>query len=222
MFPYRQLTFGPFVPQTFGLRAVLSKGNSGAQNDLMHAARTRVASKAGARTARRKGAETLEFTLVFLPMIMMILVLLDISWAFFAKSTLTAAVRTGLRYGITITGAQAGAANSDLVAMVKNRVQQRSLGLLAGSAGLAKIKVHFYMPPAPGTNAAPTLVDAQSDANKPLNIMQVSVEGFNLSPLVPRIFGLYQPIDNSASVIVATSYDMIEASRDVPPKGIAP
>jgi Flp pilus assembly protein TadG len=188
----------------------------------MCAARNTAALKAGRRTSRRKGAESLEFTLVFLPMIMMILVLLDISWAIFAKSTLTAAVRTGLRYGITITGTQATAASSDLVAMVKTRVQQRALGLLSGSTGLAKIKVHFYAPPASGSNAAPVLVDAQADANKPLNIMQVSVEGFTLSPLVPRLFGLYQPIDNAASSIVATSYDMIEASRDLPPKGIAP
>jgi hypothetical protein len=155
-------------------------------------------------------------------MTMMIFVLLDMSWAFFAKSTLNYAVRTGLRYGITVTGTQASAAGSNLVAMVKGNVQQNALGLLSGSAGLAKIKVHFYAPPAPGTNAAPTLVDNQADANKPLNIMQVSVEGFALAPLLPRLFGLYQPIDKTASSITATSYDMIEPSRDVPPKGVAP
>jgi len=172
----------------------------------------------------RRGAEMLEFTFAFLPLICMILVFLDITWAIFAKSTLNYAVRMGLRYGITITGTQATAANSDLAAMTKARVQSTSVGLLAGSAGLAKIKVHFYQPPSPGSNTAPTLVDSAADANKPLNIMQVSVEGFNLSPLVPRIFDWRTrgAPDKSSTPIAATSYDMIEPSRDVPPKGTVP
>src|ERR1022692_5121216 len=55
------------------------------------------------RANPRKGAEMMEFTLVFLPMLAMVLVLIDISWAVFAKSTLEYAVRTGVRSGITIT-----------------------------------------------------------------------------------------------------------------------
>ena len=164
----------------------------------------------------------MEFTLCFLPLLMMILVLLDVAWAVFAKSTLTFAVRMALRTGITITGTEATAAGSDLVAMTKANVQKFSLGMLRGSTGLAKIKVHFWQPPAPGTNSAPTLVDAQSDANKPYNIMQVSVENFTLSPLVPRLFGWNKPIDSASTPIAATSFDLIEPSRDVPPKGSAP
>jgi len=170
---------------------------------------------------RQKGAELIEFTLCFLPLMIMILVLIDAAWAIFAKSTLTFAVRMALRTGITITGTQASAANSDLVAMTKANVQKYSLGMLRGSSGLAKIKVHFWQPPAPGTNAAPTLVDSASDANKPYNIMQVSVEGFTLSPLIPRLFS-WKQLDTSATPIAATSYDLIEPSRDVPPKGTAP
>ena len=172
---------------------------------------------------KRKGAELIEFTLSFLPFLAMVLVLLDVAWAVFAKSTLTYAVRAGLRQGITITGTQATAAgNSTLTAMVKSTVQANALGLLAGSSGLAKIKIHFYQPPDPSVNAAPTQVDAASDANKPGNIMQVSIEGFALSPLVPRLFTWKQAADNASSAVAATSYDLIEPSRDVPPKGVAP
>jgi hypothetical protein len=168
----------------------------------------------------------IEFTFVFLPLMCMILVFVDIAWAIFAKSTLNYAVHAGLRYGITITATQAAACAcpgaSDLVTMTKTRVQQSAVGLLAGQPGYDKIKIHFYSPPDPGTNAAPTLVDSAVDANKPLNIMQVSVEGFNLLPLVPRIFGWRVAADKSSSAINATSYDMIEPSRDMPPKGTAP
>ena len=164
----------------------------------------------------------MEFTLSFMPFLAMVLVLLDIAWAVFAKSTLTYAVRAGLRQGITITGTQAAAASSNLTAMVKSTVQQNALGLLAGSSGLAKIKVHFYQPADPSVNAAPTQVDAAANANQPMNIMQVSIEGFALSPLVPRLFTWRQAVDNASTSIAATSYDLIEPSRDVPPKGTAP
>jgi Flp pilus assembly protein TadG len=177
----------------------------------------------GRKGNRRRGAELIEFTLSFMPFLAMILVLLDIAWAVFAKSTLTYAVRAGLRQGVTITATQATAAgNSNLVAMVKSTVQANALGLLAGSSGLSKIKVHFYLPPDADVNAAPTQVDAAADANKPMNIMQVSIEGYTLSPLVPRLFTWRQAVDNTSTAIAATSYDLIEPSRDVPPKGTAP
>jgi len=176
------------------------------------------------RKQRRRGAEMLEFTFVFMPLMCMVFVFLDIAWAIFVKSTLNYAVHQGLRYGITITGTQATAASSDLSAMTKARVQASAIGLLAGTTGLSHIKIHFYTPAAPSTNAPPTQVDAAPDANRPLNIMQVSIEGFSLSPLLPRIFGWYDKSspDTSATPIAATSYDMIEPSRDIPPKGTVP
>lgn len=162
----------------------------------------------------------IEFTLVFLPMLAMILVLIDISWAVFAKSTLEYAVRTGVRTGITITRTQAMAAGGCLTELVKAKVQANSLGLLAGSSGLSKIKVNYFLPS--GTSSAPTDVSDQSDGNKPLNIMQVSIQGFALRSLAPRIWNWRQPADVSSSAIYAASADLIEPSRDVPCIGSAP
>jgi hypothetical protein len=172
------------------------------------------------RVNPRKGAEMLEFTLVFLPLLMMIFVLLDISWAVFAKSTLEYAVRRGVRQGITITGTQATAAGTCLTEMVKSKVQSSALGLLRGSSGLAKIKVHYFLPS--GTGSAPTDVSALASGNRPLNIMQVSIEGFALRALTPRIWSWRQAPDVGASAIYAGSADLIEASRDVPCIGVAP
>jgi hypothetical protein len=106
--------------------------------------------------------------------------------------------------------------------MVKTAVQQNSLGLLAGSAGLAKIKVNYLQPPAAGSTAAAVDVSTASNGNAPLNIMQVSVQGFSLRPLVPRIYGLSTAADASATAINAVAADLIEPSRDVPPIGTAP
>jgi Flp pilus assembly protein TadG len=175
------------------------------------------------RRKRRKGAELLEFTLALLPLLMMMFVLLDAAWAIFVKSTLSYAVRNGVRLGITITGTQATAAGSDLTAMVKANVQSNSMGLLSGSAGLAKIKVNYYQPPAPSDTSGVTVdVSTQPNGNNPLNIMQVSIQGFSLGPLIPRLFGLRTAVDFSSTTISAVAADLIEPSRDPPPIGTAP
>jgi Flp pilus assembly protein TadG len=174
------------------------------------------------RRSRTRGSELLEFTLTFLPMMAMILVLLNIAWAVFVKATLQYAVRTGVRTGITITGTQATAAGSDLTAMVKSVVQQRSLGLLKGSAGLSKIKVRYFQPPAPGSNGPAVDVSNQPNGNTPLYIMQVSVENFSLAALIPRIYKWSEAPDKRPTTINAVSADLIEPSRDVPPIGVAP
>jgi len=164
----------------------------------------------------------LEFTLAFLPMMAMLFVLLDIAWSVFAKSTLQYAVRAGVRKGITVTGVQATAAGGCLTDIVKSTVQSSALGLLAGSTGLAKIKVNYYQPPAPGSTAAAVDVTSQTNGNQPLNIMQVSIQGFPLRALVPRIFGWKNTPDTSATQIAVASADLIEPSRDVPCIGTAP
>ena len=163
----------------------------------------------------------LEFTLTLLPMLIIIFTMLDVAWAIFSKGTLEYAVRTGVRKGVTITGTQATAAGGCLTDMVKSHVQANSLGLLRGSSGLAKIKVNYLQPPPPGSTAAATDVSTQSNGNQPLNIMQVSVQGFTLAALVPRIFG-WKTIDTSATTISIASADLIEPSRDVPCIGTAP
>jgi len=174
------------------------------------------------RKHRRKGAEVLEFTLAFLPLMIMVFVLLDIAWGVFVKATLQYAVRTGVRHGITITGTEATAAGGCLTDIVKSTVQSNALGILRGAGGLAKIKVNYFQPPAAGSAAAAVDVSGNADGNVPNNIMQVSVQNYSLKALVARIFSWRTPIDASATVISAASADLIEPSRDVPCIGTAP
>jgi hypothetical protein len=170
----------------------------------------------------RKGSELVEFTLAFLPLLAIMFVLVDCAWAIFVKSTLEYAVRAGVRQGITITGTQATAASSNQTAMVKSIVQGNSLGVLSGASGLAKIKVHYFQPPAPNSNAAMTDVSSQINGNAGLNIMQVSIEGYAVPSLVPRIFSWKTAADNSAIAIAAIAADLIEPGQDSPPIGTAP
>jgi len=160
--------------------------------------------------------------MAFLPLLVILFALLDIAWAVFSKATLQYAVRAGVRHGITITGTQATAAGGCLTDIVKSTVQSNSLGLLSGSSGLAKIKVNYYQPPAPGSTSAATDVSTQTNGNAPLNIMMVSVQGYSLKALVPRIFGWRQAVDTAATPISVASADLIEPSRDIPCIGTAP
>ena len=188
----------------------------------MNAASTPQRLRRSRRHTRQKGAELLEFTLTLLPYLAITFVLLDAAWAVFVKSTLQYAVRAGVRSGITITGTQATAAGSDLTSMVKSIVQQKSLGILSGNTGLSRIKVHYLQPPPEGSSSAAVDVSSQSSGNTSPNIMQVSVEGYTLPALLPRIFSWREAPDTSATPIAVVAADVIEPSHDVPPIGVAP
>jgi Flp pilus assembly protein TadG len=174
------------------------------------------------RRRRRRGAEFIEFTFVFLPFLVMMFVLIDVAWCVFVRATLDYAVRAGVRSGITITNTQATAASSNLTAMVKAIVQQKSLGILRNADGLSKIKVRYYQPPADGSTAAAADVSDQASGDSPGNIMQVSIEGYTLPALVPRIFGWNEAPDVNGTTIGAIAADLIEPSHDTPPIGTAP
>ncbi len=168
-----------------------------------------------------RGAETVEFALALIPYLSILAVLCDASWSIFAKATLQYAVRTATRQGITITGTQAAAAGETLTQMVKDTVQNSALGFLNGSSGRAYIQVH-YLAQDPSSATGVTDVSGQANGNAPGNIMQVSVTGYSVGALLPRIYSLFTPVDKSPAMISASAADRIEPSGDVPPIGVAP
>lgn len=171
---------------------------------------------------RRKGVQLIEFTLVMVPLLSMIFVLVDTSWAVYAKATLQRAVREGVRTGITLTSGDmvSGACLTDTV---KRIVQAKAFGFLAGSGGLSKIKVHYFEPPASTSTAAADDVSDQANGNKGGNIIEVSVQGFSLAALLPRIFGTQTgSVDKSPFVFSVYAADVIEPTTTPPCIGTAP
>lgn len=177
--------------------------------------------QSGGRKSRLRGGELIEFTLVLLPLFLILSVLVDASWAIFAKSSMMYAVRTGVRAGITITGTQTTAANETLTQMVKDIVQQNANGFLNGTTGRSYIQVHYFAQDSTSPTGL-TDVSTQANGNAPGNLMQVSVNRFPLPALVARIYGLFTPVDKNPSNLSAVSADRIEPSGDVPPIGAAP
>jgi len=177
--------------------------------------------KKNPRRSGRRGAELLEFSLCFVPLLAMIAVTADTAWAIFAKSTLQRAVRVGVRTGVTLTAGQM-ASGACLTDTVKSTVQANSLGLLSGSSGLSLIKVNYYQPPEPNSSSPATDVSTQLSGNQPGNIMQVSVQNYSLVPLLPRLFQFNRAADRNPTVVTVASADLIEPSRTPPCIGTAP
>lgn len=163
----------------------------------------------------------MEFALVLLPLLAFVTVVMDVGWAIFAKSTLQRAVRVGVTNGITMTSGQL-AQGACLTDSVKSIVQSNALGLLSGNSGLSAIKVNYYSPPAPNSNAPMTDATSSTDGNSPGNIMQVSVQNFSLVPLLPRIVSWNSAPDNTPLSLSVYSAGMIEPSQNLPCKGTAP
>jgi Flp pilus assembly protein TadG len=170
---------------------------------------------------RQKGAELIEFTLALLPMLVIVLVLLDTAWAIFAKSSLQYAVRMATRRGVTLTAQQLSSGQC-LTQVVKSTVQQYSFGMLTGDSNLSLIKVNYFKPPAADSTDPVTDVSAQPDGNTPGNVMQVSVQGFSLLPLAPRLFSWKDKPERNPLLISVYAADRIEPSRNPPCMGTAP
>ena len=167
----------------------------------------------GRRSGSRRGAELLEFTFAFLPLTAMILLLLDASWAIWAKSTLAYAVHEGVREGITLDSTQTS--GSTLTAKVKTIVQQNALGLLAGSSGLSKIHVDYFRVSSTDSTALTTVTQAGGGL-MPGDIIQVSIQGYSLPALAPRIYSWKSAPDNAATSISAVAADRIEPFSSLP------
>src|SRR5262249_3240398 len=104
----------------------------------------------------------------------------------------------------------------------KSTVQQNSFGMLTGDTRLALIKVNYFKPPAADSIDPVTDVSGQVDGNTPGNIMQVSVQGYSLMPLVPRIFNWNDKPERNPLLITVYAADRIEPSRNPPCIGTAP
>src|SRR6185312_590295 len=139
------------------------------------------------------GSEIIEFALVLLPLLAVSFMIMDLSWIFFAKSSLQYAAGAGVRYAVT---------NNNLSQdSIKAVVQQNAMGFLAGSTGLTKITINYYSPANP---SGPTLTGAATTVGG--NIVEISVQGVQINPL-----GLIWPGGPTALNLSASSTDVIES-----------
>ena len=126
------------------------------------------------RQRGRRGATVVEMSLVVIALFGLLFLLMDLSWAVFAKATIQHAVREGCRYAVT-SQTESGLGHLDSIRAV---VVRNAMGFLASSADQAKINIRFYDP---NTLAELSGVGSNSGGN----LVIVSVENFELRPLIP-------------------------------------
>jgi hypothetical protein len=118
---------------------------------------------------RQRGSQTIEMGLVLVPLCAFLLLIMDMSWAIFVRSTLQHSVREGVRFAVTsrlLDGMQHDAS-------VKTVVQRHALGLLNGADGSSLIDIRYFEPD--------TMTETAS--NRSGNIIEISVDGYALTPL---------------------------------------
>jgi Flp pilus assembly protein TadG len=150
------------------------------------------------RRRRQKGSDIVEFGLTVLPLFGFIFLTLDVSWMIFAQITLQSAVRDGVRYAVT--GQVMSGMGQD--ASIKTVVQNSAVGFLAGTNGANQIAINYFLPG--------SMTPTQSNAGG--NVVQVSIQGFALSPLGPILHS------GTAIDISAVASDIVQP----PANGIPP
>lgn len=138
----------------------------------------------------------IETMLILGPLLGITFLLLDLSMVISLRSTFQHAVREGVRYAITGQNSP-GPCQDD---SIKAWVQQNAAGFLSSPTAAATLHVHFMNP-----------VTGAVSNNSSGQIVEVSVEGYQYTPLAP-----FQRL-NMAPKIWARAFDLIEPFPGTPP-----
>jgi Flp pilus assembly protein TadG len=137
-------------------------------------------SKSVRANRRERGDTFIELALVLLPLMALMLAIIDFSMPIFLKSTFSAAVREGCRFGITYNLTFNGTTYTSQTAAIKAVVQNYSMGFLSGTGGANYIAVKYYSPVSPYGE-----LTGQAGANNGGNILEVSVNNYSFTPIAP-------------------------------------
>ena len=153
-----------------------------------------------AQTMRRSrsGATLVEAALVFVVFFAFIFLLVDVSWAVFAKVTLQNAVRSGVRYAVTSQTMTVNNSQLGQVASIQQTVQQKSMGLIADPNSVI---VTFY-----AVGAGTPQVASGAGANAAGNLVIVAINAYQLRPLAPILHS------SAPTSITVSAGDLIESS----------
>jgi len=165
---------------------------------------------AGVSARRRRasaGNALVEWMFVLLPTFALITAFFDISFALFSWTTIQNAVREGCRYAITFQ--TNGGQGQD--ASIETIVQNNSMGLVTQAGGL--IHVNYYgVNPSTGAYSLSTAIPFATGGNTPNNVVEVSVQGYQLNWMIPLSGTIATPLrSTSPASINVYSADVLGA-----------
>lgn len=170
-------------------------------------------------SSARSGSALVEFTFAVVPFLALVTFLVNMAWNFYALANLQWAVRMGLRYGVTLTGTEAGSSN--VTALIQNDIISKTL-----IPGFSKtyVNVSYYNPPDPAwtpykSATPPPLSTPLAGAGaQGGDLVVVSVKGYILNPLVPVLFtgGGAKGYQANGQPMGVTAADLFEPCSDCP------
>jgi|SRR5947209_7900017 len=131
------------------------------------------------RRSGERGSSMVELALVLLPLMALMMAIVDFSMPIFLRSTFTAAVREGCRFGVTYQLTYGGTTYTTQTDAIKAAVQANSMGFLSGTSGASLINVNYY------STVSPFSQLTGAGANSPGNILEVTVSGYNWLSIAP-------------------------------------
>ena len=140
------------------------------------------------RNASQRGNALVETTAIILPLLGLMFLIVDLSFALFTKATLQEAAEAGVRFAVTTRLASGQSYLNDSIVQV---VQQNALGLLNGANGACKISINYF-------NA----VTGQASGGTGGDVVQVSVAGYTYTPVGILKSGSPIPITASSSDVM--------------------
>lgn len=139
--------------------------------------------KKKAKDHGERGNAFVEFSLVFLMLLMMIVGMFEFTWVLFVRATFHHAARAAVRYAIT------GGNGNGLDDEIKQVIKQNSFGLLNDADLDAYVGVEFYDPSCPsgatcpaGGAASAAVADAEAGS-----IVKITIGCYDLTPVTTLI-----------------------------------
>ncbi|HEY2017357.1 MAG TPA: TadE/TadG family type IV pilus assembly protein [Bryobacteraceae bacterium] len=157
---------------------------------------------------RERGSQSIELALNLLPFMAIIFLILSLSWAIFTKASLQHAVAEGVRYAIT-SQTMPGKGQD---ASIKTVIQNNAMGLLNGNK-LSMVTIQYYTVDSSTGNLIKT------NSNLGGNFVEISVEGYTASPLLPILNwrGNDGPMNSPVCFTVRASDRMEGSPGGIPP-----
>jgi len=162
------------------------------------------------RGRRASGSAMIEATFCLMAFVAIIFLIMDLSWAVFAKLALQNAVRAGVRYAVTSQQMTVNSKVLGQVASIQQEVEQQAMGFLTDAQTSSLVSVCFYSvtsnPPASLGCGTGAVAGTTGPANTGGNLVIVSITNYPVSPMAP-LYRSATPVQISVN-----SGDLIESS----------
>jgi Flp pilus assembly protein TadG len=149
-----------------------------------------IAARIAGTPISESGSSTVEFSLVFLPLLALVFMSMDVAWIVFGWACIQEGAREGARYAVT----GSGQSETSLDSAIRSVVQQYSFGFAKAS----NISIDYYPPAGYSSSGPPASIDGTAGATDVGNVVRVTVQGVTIGTF-GAIYRKFTPVKLLAS-----------------------